>query len=514
MTILKPLLLATTLFVYIGAKAQIEGDTIFAIDQVMDIELTFSQQGYWDSLEANYTAETYMSADLSITTIYGTRTFPNVAVRFKGNSTYNHPNNKKPFKIDFNKYVSGQNFDGIKKLNLSNGFKDPSCMREKLFFDFCQDAGVNAPRANFANLYINGTLWGFYTVVEQIDDQFLDWAILDDDGNMFKAGDNFGGGPGGGGTPADLIYYGSTAQAYTDRYELKTNETANDWSDFIHLLDFINNATDGDFGYFFDHHFEQTELLRSFAIDNLFGNLDSYTGSARNYYLYHNMTTFKWEWIKWDANEAFGSYTNGQTTNALDVEYHNADRPLLERIFANASLNTEYKNEICWLVENFFNNSFMDSRIDAIYNLIQADVYADNNKMYSNTDFDNNITSDITAGGPGPGGTIYGLKSFITSVESNVNGQIDCNHYNELSELNSNGIEIYPNPAQQYTTIKLNLDADRIELRNISGQIVYAQDLTENVKSLQLPIMDWSKGLYFVSAYASDHVHTQKLFVE
>ena len=53
-----------------------------------------------------------------------------------------HPGDKKSFKIDFNKFISGQNYDGLKKLNFSNGFKDPTCMREKLFFDVCRQVGV------------------------------------------------------------------------------------------------------------------------------------------------------------------------------------------------------------------------------------------------------------------------------------------------------------------------------------------------------------------------------------
>ena len=120
-------------------------------------------------------------------------------------------------------------------------------MREKLFFDACREAGV-PPRASFANVTFNGEAWGFYTVVEQIDDQFLDWAIEEDSGNLFKAGDNFGGGggPGGGGggnnTAADLVHYGTDPAVYEDRYELKTNEDVNDWSDLISLIDFINNT--------------------------------------------------------------------------------------------------------------------------------------------------------------------------------------------------------------------------------------------------------------------------------
>ena len=92
----------------------------------------------------------------------------------------------------------------------------------------------------------NGEPWGFYTIVEQIDDQFLDWSIQEDSGNLFKAGDNFGGGGpggGGGGSEADLVHYGNDQLVYEDRYELKSNEDANDWSDLMSFLDFVNNTT-------------------------------------------------------------------------------------------------------------------------------------------------------------------------------------------------------------------------------------------------------------------------------
>lgn len=514
MQLFRTLIITTLLLTSSQAKAQLEGDSLFATDQVMTIELNFSQTGYWDSLETNYATSTYMAADMTITTLLGARTFPNIAVRLKGNSTYNHPNNKKPFKIDFNKYVTDQDFDGIKKLNLSNGFKDPSCMREKLFFDFCHDAGVNAPRSNFANLIINGSPVGFYTVVEQIDDQFLDWAILDDDGNLFKAGDNFGGGPGGAGTPADLMYYGNAATDYTDRYELKTNEDLNDWTDFIELLNYINNSSDTDFRNELNSRFEKQELLRAFAIDNLFSNLDSYTGSARNYYLYHNLTTNKWEWIKWDANEAFGSYTNNQNTLTLDVEYHENDRPLLSRILDDVNLNRDYKNELCALVEDYFNNAYMDAKIDAIYNLIKTDVYADANKMYSDADFDSNINSNITSGGgPGGGSTIYGLKSFISSREANVLSQVDCNYYNDIEELESNSIKLSPNPANDFVTIIVKMEADHLEVKTITGQTVFKSGFDQNSMKLKVPLTDLNNGVYFVTVYSGDSKATQKLMI-
>ena len=186
----KGLLLFLITVFSLSVKAQIDGDNIFGEDQVITIELNFNQVSFWDSLEVNYESSVYMKADLTLTDASGVSTFQDVGVRLKGNSSYSHPNDKKSFKIDFNKYTSGQNYDGLKKLNLSNGFKDPSIMREKVFFDVCREVGVPAPRASFANVYFNGTLWGFYTVIEQIDDQFLDWKILDDDGNLLLRMEN------------------------------------------------------------------------------------------------------------------------------------------------------------------------------------------------------------------------------------------------------------------------------------------------------------------------------------
>ncbi|MBK7910817.1 MAG: CotH kinase family protein [Bacteroidetes bacterium] len=73
---------------------------------------------------------------------------------------------------------------------------------------------------------------------------------------------------------------------YYNRCELDNNETANDWSDLIRLIDKINNS-----GTAF--HDSLAEVLntwpffRHWAADNLFANLDSYIGSGHNYFIYH-----------------------------------------------------------------------------------------------------------------------------------------------------------------------------------------------------------------------------------
>ncbi len=497
----RTLVIITFLLGILQVSAQIDGDNIFSQDQVIQIDLNFPDADFWNLLVANYNADNndYLAAHLILTDVTGTYTIDSVGIRLKGNSSYSHPGNKKSFKIDFNEFISGQNYDGLKKLNFSNVFKDPSCMREKVFFDACQEAGVPAPRSSFANVNFNGTPWGLYTVIEQIDDQFLDWRILDDDGNLFKAGDNFSVGPGGSDAAADLLYYGADQSSYEERYELNTNEDINDWSDLIDFIDFINNSNDSEFQSGISNRLEWTEFLRSMALDNLFSNLDSYLGSARNYYIYHNTSTDKWEWVKWDANESFGSYANGvNNISTLALDYSDADRPLVERIFSDDVLYEQYLAEVCHLNETLFNSEIMDARIDEIKALIQTSVYADDNKMYTNAQFNTNIESDISTGGGPGGGVIYGLKSFIAQKSSYLSGALDCGLFTSLDEHDSVSLNLYPNPANEEVYFQVDKSIiQKIDLLDLQGRIIQTY-LNLNTSVNHLELGDLPDGVYLI----------------
>ena len=479
---------------------QVDGDNLFDTDQVVDIQLDFPQSDYWVQLVYNYNnidllGTEYIPANLTLTDLTGTYTFDSVGIRLKGNSSSGHPGDKKSFKIDFNKYISGQNYDGLKKLNFSNGFKDPTFMREKIFFDISLEHGVPAPRTNYATVSYNGVPWGFYTMVEQIDDQFLDWRILDDDGNLFKAGSNFGGGDG----EASLEYLGLDQSLYESAYELKSNEAANDWTDLVEFIDFINNTSDSDFETGLASRLDVGPFLGSVALDNLFSNLDSYTQSARNYYIYHNLSTDKWEWIKWDGNEAFGTYgfMGGLTPSNLDIYYYPFNRPLIERVFAIQSLNDQYTSEICFLLSTVFNPDHLNPIIDNLKELIKDDVYADNNKMYSNTEFDMNIESNISGGGP------PGLKSFIQDRYNFLIAEVDCAPHALLEPIGLEEPIVFPNPSS--TAFKLAGELDyplQYIIRAMDGKLVKSNVLKNSTDSIDVSYLEPNVYFLHIGAHA------------
>lgn len=473
--------------------AQNEGNYLFGTPVVHDVYLNFSQAGWWDSLVANYTADIYMRAAMVIDgTPYDT-----IGVKFKGNSSYNNPSQKKSFKVDMDEYVSGQKYDGLKKFNLNNNFKDPTFMREKLMCDFARGMGAYAPRCTYARVYLNNVYWGLYNLVEQVDKTYLSQHFPDNDGNLFK------GDPSG-----DLRWIDASESSYYTKYELKTNETQNDWSDLVHLIDKINNTPVASFRDSLEAEMQTTSALKAWALTNIFVNLDSYVGSGHNYYLYHDSTNFKFHYILWDLNEAFGNFSMNMTPATLKNLSmfwisNPTGRPFYNKMLGNATYKSALVDEFCYMM-NYFNNTLLDPRIDSLKNLIMADVQNDTNKFYTYNDFLTNITSDVTAQ-QGPGTiTIMGLKTFIQDRHAAlVNELAAWNCFVGMHEhAAAPGFVIFPNPAQESVRIISPEEIHEVSVHDMGGKQVLlrqARGLSETV----LNVGDLDNGVYFLELNGS-----------
>lgn len=480
------LLVLITILSLSNSKAQNEGNVFFGTTTVHDIYLQFYQTNYWDSLEAAYTGDYYISGDI---TIDGT-VLTNCGVRFKGNSSYNNPSIKKSWKLDLNEFVTGQDYDGLKKLNLNNCFKDPTFLREKLMNDFLRDNGLLAPRTHFARIYLNGTLWGLYTVVEEVDvKDFLMNNIGDNAGNEFK------GDPSG-----DLQWFGSTPSSYYTKYELKTNETLNDWTDLVNFINVLNNTSSATLQTQLDAVFDTDSYFYVWATHSLFANLDSYLGSGHNYYIYHDSTDNKFKFITWDTNEAFGNFNQGMTITQLEqltMFYAPSNRPLHAKTLAVSAYQQKLVDAFCVLAGTKFTNAEMDPKIDSLSNLIRTDVYADPNKFFTNQNFEDNLANNITVVGTPGGNNLPGLKSFITNRRNFIQTEIAAYGCNlGIDDNETMALDLWPNPA----TDKLNITgisnpADHsIKIFNVLGEVIYSAPFSNEIDLAEIH----ETGIFFL----------------
>ena len=98
-------------------------------------------------------------------------TLENIGLRLRGNTSLGA--RKKSFKISFNEYEPGREYQGVRKLNLLGSHNDPTMIRAKLFYSVWEKAGMPGRRASVVELYINGAYRGRYANGEEIDRQGL-----------------------------------------------------------------------------------------------------------------------------------------------------------------------------------------------------------------------------------------------------------------------------------------------------------------------------------------------------
>jgi hypothetical protein len=474
-----------------------DGDSIWKADFIHDLYFNFSQTGYWDTLLANHTADVYTSCEM----IIDGRIIPSTGIKMKGNSSFNNPSNKKSFKVDLNEFVAGQDYDGIKKFNLNNGFKDPTFMREKIMCDFMNRHGMVAPQCTYARVYLNNVYWGLYMLVEEVSStKFLKQRYPDNDGNLFK-GDPTG----------DMKWYGSLESSYYSHYTLETNETENDWSDLVHFLDIGNNTPTATYYDSLEAVIEPWSFFYYFAACNIFANLDSYIGSGHNYFLYHDSTTLEFHMIPWDVNEAFGCFNMNMTiaqlqTLSYDYLSQPTNRPVANKMFADPTFHAGYIAAYCDLMQDF-SNSYLDPIIDSLYNKIKVDVYADNMKFYTNQNFEDNIDTDL--------GQTPGLKSFITARRASLISQLSAyGCWLTVEEQASAVTELitFPNPAGESTTILLpsswSGQSVSVQLADALGK-TYDPSATHNGDQLQIDLTGFANGIYFVTVVSENGLHAR-----
>jgi hypothetical protein len=438
-------------------QAQNPGDHIFDQPKIIDFYFYFDQDEYLDSLYNSQGTGEYIPADVKIEGIF----YDEIGVRFKGFSSFwGYPGDKKSLRIKFNKF-NDHRFDGLKKINLNNGWNDPSMLREKLFLDFLYDQKIPAPRANFARVFLNDRYWGFYTLVEHVDKTFLQTRFYENEGNLYKAE-----------KLADLNWKGNEQEKYYENFALKTNEKENNWQDLLQFLELLNKTSDEHLKDSLELKLNTQDYIRGWAANNLFVNLDSYLSSATNYYLYHYLPDERFEWIIWDVNLAFAA--RGRSAD-LEIFDDSAPHPLITRMLKNAFYKSEYLRNIREFLVSGFTQDSLFSRIDLLTDLIREPFLADTLKMYTN--------EQIISSNDQPVENVPGLKSFIIERRKNVLRQLDSLTTTNISEIKNvihspDQITLYPNypnPFNPITYLNFNMTYSsslQIEIFNNRGQRV------------------------------------------
>ncbi|RKZ85003.1 MAG: hypothetical protein DRR19_16950 [Candidatus Parabeggiatoa sp. nov. 1] len=313
------------------------------------------------------------------------------SVRNSGNLTLHVP--KPSWKLNFKAEDGEDRILGMSRLNLKAMYNDPSQMREALAWYLFDQAGVPSSRHTFAKLGINDIYMGLFSLIEQVDKQFLKEHFgKNDEGNLYKAyWDDIG--------PASLEYrqsddgddsgcqYFKAANIDNRTYRLKTNENdpkANNYDDLAKFIRIINGVQLRGNNKFNTAKYQEAvtnimnvkAFLRWMGVNILLGGWDNYYATPANYYLYNSgkkgtqdkfMAEPYFTWIPWDYDNSFGiDYfdTQWQYNDIIDWVsgtrnyYRGKDTakiPLVENLLKNDEFKQYYLDYLEYLLDTDFN---------------------------------------------------------------------------------------------------------------------------------------------------------------
>lgn len=391
----------------------------FPQDQVTRIDISIDPDSLMEML-INLETEHYYPATFTFTSNSLVESVDTIGLQLRGNSSLSAA--KKSFKISFDAFDNGFEWQSLQKLNLLAQHNDVSMVRSKLSFDMYRHFGIPCARSSYTELYINGEYGGLYLNIEQIDDHFAKTFFDGEgDGNLFKCT-----------YPADFDYISEDPDDYkfanwgTRHYDLKTNEWKDDYADLANFISVLNNAPSTDLHCEIPSVFNIESFLKVAAIDILIGNWDNHIYNKNNFYLYHNQQTGLMEYIPYDFDNTFGiDWVNVDWSlrNIYSWSPSGDQRPAYTRMMNDPQYRDRFSYYIDTMIDEYFNEDHITSVAEYWHNLIQPYIY--NDPFYSAdygftlNDFDNSIQSAW-------GNHVdFGIVPYVTARKNSALNQLE-----------------------------------------------------------------------------------------
>lgn len=378
-----------------------------------------------DSLFSNheYPATFIFESSAMSDTVY------NVGFRLRGNTS--RMAEKKSFKVSFNTFEQGREWQGLQKLNLNGEHNDPSIMRARLCWEMAEQFGVTSTQTAHVRLYINGVYKGLYLNVEHIDDTFLERQFGSDAGNLYKCH-----------WSANLSWQGSDESNYQQSpfgsrtYELKTNVFSDDYSSLVEFISTLNNTPLSDLKCELEQLLDVPAYLKAAAFEVMIGHWDGYIWNNNNYYLYHRPSDRRFQFIEYDLDNTLGiDWVGGNWTDYSVYNFNNGERPLYTRLLNIA----EYRDLFSAHIEaftNLFQIADIEARAQEIQNLcIDAALEDSYRSLDYQFDDDDYINALFEAAG---GHVDYGIIPYFEARFTNAIEQLESFESTLTAVVNDN----------------------------------------------------------------------------
>lgn len=275
----------------------------------------------------------------------------NVGVRKKG--FFGSLDTVRPaLKLDLTEFQDNASIHGVRRLTLNNAKQDPSLVRQCIGYQLFADAGLPAPRCNFAHVTVNGHDHGIYVNVEEIRKPMLSRHFADNGGNLYE------------GTISDFH------PVIVGTFEAQSNESANDRSDLAAVVDALG-ASDADLPAALGGVIDLDAFRTFWALEGLVGMWDGYAANRNNFYLYRDPATGKFHFIPWGID---GILAEGSPVAAFNPAANNAMfaySAITRRLADQPGAMPSYVARMDALLATVWNEAAIHAEIDRMQALLE-----------------------------------------------------------------------------------------------------------------------------------------------
>ncbi len=342
---------------------------------VQQISLTVDPTD-WANFLQNYLTDTYYHATFTWNGIT-----EDIGIRQHGGGS------RSPIKpnidLNFAHYTKSQTFMGEGFLVLIASNEDPSDLHSWLAMQLFRKMGIPAPRESFGVVTVNGTLLGFYTIVEHDDLAFVQRNFGESGGYFYEWENN--------------NYYnfgnlGTDPSLYAQFLDLKSNQAEPDLQTFTNLVQIINapsssTFTNAQFIAALEQYMDPQMFLTYAAAENVLAEGDGLVGGIigmNNFDLYQFQGTTIYTITPWDQTNTF-SNTGRDIFTGITVPVDAANpniNVLAARLIAIPGYQNIYMDQINRAAGILGGaGGWADSEITREYGVINAAASNDPNKQ-------------------------------------------------------------------------------------------------------------------------------------
>lgn len=263
---------------------------------------------------------------------------------------------------------------------------DPSYIREQMAYDIIKSSGLASSEFSYVRVLLNDRELGLFGLIDTFHNPWLA-NVFDNGNNKYKNGHLYQAVFSTANSSAanhisDLSYYDNITAYQDGQYKIKVDAAKGKKDNFKPLMkftEFISTASTNASGAVdtWQKELDTDSFLRAMALEVLLGFSDGYNSMADNYYIYENLNADNFFYIPSDMDLTMGS-TIFKLDDMWSGNYSTfpgmGKRPLMSKLLQVPQFKQQYENLLVNMSQSLINPVIVNSRIDALVDMITEDV--------------------------------------------------------------------------------------------------------------------------------------------